>query len=199
MQFNPHLLTCLLLLSILDAGSTAAQDSAAPQASEPGLTQPERSHWAFHQPVPRQPPQVRDNSWLVTPADSFILARLEKAGLQTSPAADRSTLIRRVTFDLTGLPPPLKEVESCLRAYRPGDYPRVVQRLLASSHYGAGWAEPWLGVVHYAESNGYAVDAERARAWRYRDYVVRAFNGDMPFDQFLTEQLAGDLLVRGQE
>src|SRR5207249_5825568 len=195
MQFNPHLLTCLLLLSILDTGSTAAQDSAAPQASEPGLTQPEQSHWAFQQPVPRKPPQVRDNSWLATPVDSFILARLEKAGLQTSPAADRTTLIRRVTFDLTGLPPSLEEVESFLHDSRPDAYLRVVERLLASPHYGERWAQHWLDVVRYAESNGYEGDAERPHAWRYRDYIVRAFNTDRPFDRFLTEQVAGDLLA----
>jgi hypothetical protein len=126
--------------------------------------------------------------------DTFILARLEQAGLRPADSAGRATLLRRITFDLTGLPPTLRELDDFLQDTRSDSYVRVVERLLASPHYGERWAQHWLDVVRYAESNGYEADAERPHAWRYRDYVVRAFNEDKPYDQFVTEQLAGDLL-----
>jgi hypothetical protein len=129
-----------------------------------------------------------------TPVDGFILARLEQAGLSPAPPAERAILLRRVTFDLIGLPPTPRELDDFLQDTRPDAYVRVVERLLASPHFGERWAQHWLDVVRYAESNGYEADAERPHAWRYRDYVVRAFNDDKPFDRFLTEQLAGDLL-----
>jgi hypothetical protein len=129
----------------------------------------------------------------------FILARLEKAGLRPAPPADRLTLLRRVTFDLTGLPPTPAEQGAFLADDRPGAYERVVERLLASPHYGERWAQHWLDVARYAETNGYEADGERPQAWRYRDYVVRAFNADKPYDRFVTEQLAGDLLARSAE
>src|SRR5262249_36124673 len=123
--------------------------------------------------------------------------RLDKPGLTPSPAADRATLLRRVTYDLTGLPPTPKELDDFVNDTRPDAYARVVDRLLASPHYGERWAQHWLDVVRYAESNGYELDADRPNAWRYRDYVVRAFNEAKPKDRFLTEQLAGDLLAKG--
>jgi hypothetical protein len=129
-----------------------------------------------------------------TAPDAFVLARLEQAGLRPTPTAGRATLLRRVTFDLTGLPPTPEEVEDFARDPRPDAYVRVVDRLLSSPAYGERWAQHWLDVVRYAESNGYEVDGDRPHAWRYRDWVIRAFNDDMPFDRFLTEQLAGDQL-----
>jgi hypothetical protein len=131
--------------------------------------------------------------------DAFILARLERAGLHPAPPADRTTLLRRVTFDLTGLPPAPAEIDAFLADSRPDAFAHVVDRLLASPHYGERWAQHWLDVVRYAESNGYEADGERPHAWRYRDYVIRAFNDDLPWDRFITEQLAGDLLARGKE
>jgi hypothetical protein len=127
----------------------------------------------------------------------FILARLEKAGLRPSPAAGRAALLRRVTFDLTGLPPTPRELADFLQDTRTDAYVRVVDRLLASPHYGERWAQHWLDVARYAESNGYEGDAERPHAYHYRDYVVRSLNADKPFDRFVTEQLAGDLLASG--
>jgi hypothetical protein len=130
--------------------------------------------------------------------DAFILARLEQEGLKPAPAVDRATLLRRVTLDLTGLPPTPNELDQFLRDTRSNAYARVVERLLASPHYGERWAQHWLDVVRYAESNGYEIDAERPHAWLYRDYVIRAFNEDKPYDQFITEQIAGDELARGK-
>jgi hypothetical protein len=131
-----------------------------------------------------------------TPVDAFIRAGLDRAGLTPAAPAGREALLRRVTFDLTGLPPTPRERDNFLQDTRPDSYARVVERLLASPHYGERWAQHWLDVARYAESNGYELDGERPQAWRYRDYVVRSFNRDLPYDRFLTEQLAGDLLAR---
>ncbi len=166
--------------------------------STPGTLAAEPIHWAFQKPRAVQPPSVQHKNWVQTPIDAFILARLEKAGLRPAPAADRATLLRRITFDLTGLPPTPEECAAFLADTRPDAYARVVDRLLASPHYGERWAQHWLDVARFAESNGYEVNADRLHAWRYRDYVVNAFNKDKPYDRFLTEQLAGDLLARGK-
>jgi hypothetical protein len=124
--------------------------------------------------------------------DAFVLARLEKAGLHPAPEADRRTLIRRVTFDLTGLPPTPEEVAAFVADTSPDAYERLVDRLLASLHYGERWAQHWLDVVRYAETEGFEYDRHRPGAWRFRDYVIRCFNEDRPFDRFIREQLAGD-------
>jgi hypothetical protein len=172
--------------------------AAAPDEKprEPPLTAELRAHWSFRPPVRTDPPEVREASRVRNPIDAFILARLEKTGLRPAAPAERAVLLRRVTFDLTGLPPTPQELDDFLNDNHPDAYERVVERLLASPHFGERWAEHWLDVVRYAESNGYEADAERPHAWRYRDYVVRALNDDMPYDRFLTEQLAGDLLAR---
>jgi hypothetical protein len=162
---------------------------------EPEVTKTDRAHWAFQKPKRPGPPRVRHAQPVTNPIDAFLLARLEKAGLDFAPPADRATLLRRVTFDLTGLPPSPEEVEAFLQDRRPGAYARVVERLLASPRYGERWAQHWLDVVRYAESNGYEVDGERPHAWRYRDFVIRALNADMPYDRFLREQVAGDELA----
>jgi hypothetical protein len=144
-------------------------------------------------------PSVNDPNWIRTPLDRFILATLEQMGLKPAPNADRAMLLRRVTIDLTGLPPTPEETQCFLEDNRPDAYVRVVERLLASPAYGERWAQHWLDVARYAESNGYELDAERPHAWHYRDYVIRAFQDDLPFDQFVTEQLAGDLLPRSND
>jgi hypothetical protein len=174
-----------LLLAALALPPVAAAAEPAP-----------RPHWAFQPPTRPDLPTVRGREWVRTPVDVFILARLERAGRRPAPPADRLMLLRRVTFDLTGLPPTPEEQEAFLRDGSPGAYERVVERLLASPHYGERWAQHWLDVARYAETNGYEGDAERPQAWRYRDYVVRALNDDKPYDRFVTEQLAGDLLAR---
>jgi Protein of unknown function (DUF1553)/Protein of unknown function (DUF1549) len=163
---------------------------------EPPLTARDREHWAFLPPQHQAVPRVSAAEWIRTPVDAFILARLEQAGLKPSPPADRATLIRRLALDLTGLPPSPGDVARFLHDTSPEAYAKAVERLLASPHYGERWAQHWLDVARYAESNGYEADGERIHAWRYRDYVVRSLNEDKPFDVFLTEQLAGDKLAR---
>src|SRR5205807_2729142 len=129
--------------------------------------------------------------WLRNSLDRFILARLEKEGLSPSPEADRVTLIRRLSLDLLGLLPTPAEVDAFLADDRPDAYERLVDRLLASPHYGERWARHWLDVVRFAESHGFEMNQPRLNAWPYRDYVIRALNEDKPYDRFIIEQLAG--------
>jgi mono/diheme cytochrome c family protein len=151
-------------------------------------------HWAF-QPVRRHPlPRVADPSWPSSPIDAFILARLEGQKLKPSPAAPRATLLRRVYLDLIGLLPSPEEVEAFAATSDPDAYERIVDRLLASPHFGERWGRYWLDQARYADSDGYEKDKARPFAWRYRDWVIDALNADMPFDQFTIEQIAGDLL-----
>ena len=127
------------------------------------------------------------------PIDSFVLAKLEKEGLEPSPEADRPTLIRRLSFDLTGLPPTLQEIDAFVNDRSPNAYEKVVDRLLASPRYAERMAFSWLDAARYGDTNGYQVDGDR-EMWRWRDWVIEAFNRNMPFNQFVIEQLAGDLL-----
>ncbi len=151
-------------------------------------------HWAF-QPLKKAPlPAVHDSRWMRSPIDRFILARLEREHLPPSPEADRPTLIRRLSLDLTGLPPTTSETDAFRADPAPGAYERLVDRLLASPHFGERWGRHWLDLARYADSSGYQVDRERPWAWVYRDWVIDSFNRDQPFDQFTIEQLAGDLL-----
>jgi mono/diheme cytochrome c family protein len=150
-------------------------------------------HWAYRAPVRPMPPAVSHTSWPRNPIDQFILARLEKEGLTPSPEASKEALIRRVSLDLIGLPPTLAEVDAFVADTRPDAYDRLVDRLLASPHYGERWARPWLDLARYADSNGYEKDNLRTM-WEYRDWVIKALNADMPFDEFTIEQLAGDML-----
>lgn len=151
------------------------------------------NHWAF-QPIQRpELPKVTRETWVRNPIDRFVLARLDKEKIQPSPEADRVTLIRRLSLDLIGLPPTIAEVEAFVNDTRPDAYERLVERLLASPHYGERWGRHWLDLARYADSNGYTIDGPRT-IWKYRDWVINAFNRDLPFDQFVTEQLAGDLL-----
>jgi mono/diheme cytochrome c family protein len=152
-----------------------------------------RSHWAFRPPVRPPIPSVRNPLWVRNPIDAFILARLEAEGISPSPPADKVTLIRRVYLDLIGLPPSPAEVDAFVADNRPDAYEQLVERLLSSPHYGERWARHWLDVARYADTHGYTIDGPR-EMWKYRDWVIEAFNRDMPYDQFLTEQMAGDLL-----
>lgn len=152
-----------------------------------------QKHWAFEPPRTGSPPAVKDPAWVRNGIDSFILARLQTAGMTPSPEADRVTLIRRVTLDLTGLPPTPAEVDAFINDSSPDAYEKVVDRLLASPRYGERLAIEWLDAARYADSNGYQSDGERFM-WRWRDWVIDAFNHNMPFDRFTVEQIAGDLL-----
>jgi hypothetical protein len=150
-------------------------------------------HWAYIPPQRPRLPEVRDKDWPRNPIDHFVLARLEKEGLRPSPEAGRATLIRRVTLDLTGLPPTPAEVDAFLADRSPGAYERVVDRLLASPRYGERMAQTWLDLARYADTNGYRLDNHRD-VWKWREWVIAAFNQNLPFDRFTVEQLAGDLL-----
>ncbi|MCI0624428.1 MAG: DUF1553 domain-containing protein [Acidobacteria bacterium] len=152
-----------------------------------------QQHWAFTVPVRPPLPAVKNKTWLGNGIDSFVLARLEREGLKPAAEADRATLIRRVSFDLTGLPPTPREIEDFLSDPAPKAYEKVVDRLLASPRYGERMAFRWLDAARYADTNGYQLDGER-EMWRWRDWVIEAFNRNLPFDQFVVEQLAGDLL-----
>lgn len=152
-----------------------------------------QTHWAFIKPVRPPLPEVKNKAWLKNAIDYFVLARLEQAGLPPSPEADCATLLRRVSFDLTGLPPTPKELDDFLNDKSPNAYEKVVDRLLSSPRYGERMAFKWLDAARYADTNGYQLDGERSM-WRWRDWVIDAFNQNKPFDQFTIEQLAGDLL-----
>jgi len=152
-----------------------------------------QERWAFVKPVRPAPPQVKNSAWVRTPIDNFILARIEKQGLAPSPEAEKVSLIRRLSLDLTGLPPAVEEVDQFTGDSRPDAYGKLVDRLLDSPHYGERWGRWWLDAARYADTNGFEKDRARS-IWPYRDWVIDAFNKDMPFDQFTVEQLAGDLL-----
>ena len=151
-------------------------------------------HWAFRPVIRPGLPPVINQSWVRNPIDAFVLARLEKQSLHPSPDADRVTLIRRLSFDLIGLPPAIEEVEAFLADKRENAYELLVDRLLASPHYGERWARHWLDLARYADSNGFTRDFGRS-IWRYRDWVIENVNRDRPFDQFTIEQIAGDMLA----
>ena len=153
-----------------------------------------QEHWAFVPPAPQTPPVLADDSWARTPVDRFILAKLESEGLAPSREADKPALLRRVSFDLTGLPPTPAELQTFLDDDAPDAYEKQVDRLLASSHFGERWAAVWLDLARYADSRGFEKDKNRPGMWVYRDWVVNAFNRNLPYDQFVTLQLAGDLL-----
>ncbi len=166
-----------------------------PEATRPAAAVPNRSasHWAYVAPSRPAIPAIHNQAFVRNPIDAFVLARLEKEGLKPSPEASRETLIRRVSLDLTGLPPSPKEIDEFLKDTRPDAYERLVDQLLASPHFGERWARPWLDLARYADTNGWEKD-ERRSIWKYRDWVIDALNRDMPFDEFTIEQLAGDLL-----
>ena len=180
----------MLFLALLSAASVGGGGPVAGADRQP----PEASHWAFQPPTGRPVPSVTNREWPQTAVDNFVLAKLEAAGLSPSVRADRRTLIRRVTFDLLGLPPTPDEIDAFLADETPDTFSRLVDRLLASPRYGERWGRHWLDVARYADSNGFDENVAHGNAWRYRDYVVSVFNRDKPFDRFVIEQLAGDLL-----
>jgi hypothetical protein len=165
---------------------------AAPAAKKGVITEEAKKYWAY-QPIKRSAvPGVSDKQWVKTPIDAFILAKLEAKGLKPVQPADRRTLVRRAYYDLTGLPPTPEEIDAFVASTDPNAYEKLIDRLLASPHYGEKWGRHWLDVVRYAETNGYERDGPKPFAWRYRDYVIQSFNADKPYTQFVKEQLAGD-------
>jgi hypothetical protein len=161
-----------------------------------GRAADEEPWWSLRPLIRTQVPEGRagQEGWARTPIDRFILARLQEKGLSTAPVADKRTLLRRVTFDLTGLPPTLEEIDAFLRDNSPNAYEKVVDRLLLSPHYGERWARHWMDIAHYAETHGHDQDRPRPNAWPYRDYLIRSFNSDKPYARFVREQIAGDVL-----
>ena len=174
------------------AGAPAAHADLV-VSTEPGMDPENRKHWAFQPPQRPSIPEVRTAARVRTPVDAFLLAALEEQGLSFSPDADRITLLRRIYFDLIGLPPTPQQIDRFLADRSADAYGRVIDQLLESTHYGERWGRHWLDLAGYADSEGgEAADQLRDFAWRYRDYVIRAFNSDKAYDQFLREQLAGD-------
>ncbi len=170
---------------------------AAAIAATPGeSTSPASPHWAFQPLRDPAPPIVRHPDWCETSVDPFILSRLESHDIDPAPPADRRTLLRRASFDLTGLPPSASEIDAFVADTSPDAWSRVVDRLLDSPHYGEHWGRHWLDVVRYADTAGETADYPVPVAWRYRNYVIEAFNSDKPYDVFLREQIAGDILAR---
>jgi Protein of unknown function (DUF1549)/Protein of unknown function (DUF1501)/Planctomycete cytochrome C len=152
-----------------------------------------QTHWAFVAPVRPPEPAVSDSQWPETPIDRFVLAKLDKEGLKPSPEAGKGTLLRRVTFDLTGLPPTPAELKAFLADSSPHAYNKVVDRLLASPHFGERMAMQWMDFARYSDTHGYHIDSAR-EMWAWRDWVIQAFSDNMPYDRFTIEQIAGDLL-----
>ncbi|WP_152050473.1 PSD1 and planctomycete cytochrome C domain-containing protein [Tautonia marina] len=158
------------------------------------ISDEDRRFWSFQAIQRPEVPDVRDAEWVRDPIDAFVLRKLEDAGLSPAPEASKATLIRRLSYDLTGLPPTPEEVEAFLADESPDAYEALVDRLLDSPHYGERWGRHWLDVVRYAESNSFERDNNKPNAWRYRDYVIKSLNDDKPYNRFLLEQLAGDEL-----
>ncbi|EMI46878.1 PSD1 and planctomycete cytochrome C domain-containing protein [Rhodopirellula sp. SWK7] len=163
-------------------------------SSVPQVNDETKRWWSFQKVVRPEPPVVEMKEWLRNPIDYFILRKLESAGLTPAPPASRRQLIRRAYYDLVGLPPTPEQVAAFVSDDSPQAYANLIDELLASPHYGEKWGRHWLDLVRYAETNSFERDAAKPFVWRYRDYVIRAFNDDKPYDQFLTEQLAGDEL-----
>jgi mono/diheme cytochrome c family protein len=190
-----------LLAAWVKMGAPVPEHSDAPRLMTE-VAEARAKHWAF-QPVRKPtPPDVKKSRWVETPVDNFILAKLEEKKLKPAPLADRRTLIRRLSYDLIGLPPTPDEVEAFVKDKSPDAYEKLVDRLLASPHYGERWGRHWLDVARYADTRGYLAGGEERRymfSYTYRDYVIRAFNEDKPYDQFLIEQIAADRLEIGED
>jgi cytochrome c553 len=186
----------------IEMGAPDPRDGAVPNA-DGGRRQIDmeegRKHWSFQPPVKHPLPEVKAADWAGNPIDHFLLAAMEKAGLKPVGDADRATLIRRVSYDLTGLPPTPEQVEAFLADKSPGALENMIDQYLDSPRFGERWARHWLDVARYADSNGKETNLVYPHAWRYRDFVIQAFNTDKPYDQFLREQIAGDLLRASNE
>jgi hypothetical protein len=178
------------------AGAPWPQDEGAKTAAKKvfNLQKRKQEHWCWQPLEDAPPPDVKTAAWPANAVDRFILAKLEEKGLAPAPDADRRTLLRRVTFDITGLPPTPEQAEAFAADTSPDAFAKVVDKLLASPHYGERWARHWLDLVRYAESRGHEFDPAIPNAWEYRDYVIRALNSDLPYNQFAAEHIAGDLL-----
>ena len=176
-------------------GAETSTAAAAPRPAKKGekvITEKDRAHWAF-QPIRRPAlPKVKESGWVRNPIDMFILANLEAKGLPRNPPAEKAELLRRAYYDLTGLPPTPEEVDAFVNDPAPDAYETRVDRLLDSPHYGEKWGRHWLDLVRFAETNSYERDNPKPSAWRFRDYVIRSFNADKPYPQFVREQIAGD-------
>lgn len=181
-------MSCLLAVTFVLPAATV-------RSTAESYSKAERNHWSFR---PRSSPELpvfdapADRAWAKTPIDAFILAKLKKEGLQPSPQASRATLARRAYLDVTGLPPTPVQISAFVHDRRPDAWARLVDKLLASPEYAERWAQHWLDVVRFAESDGFEYDTHRSNAWEYRDYVIRSIGQDKPYDQFIQEQLAGD-------
>jgi hypothetical protein len=175
--------------------ATAESEAAILAREAAKITPEERNWWSFRKPVKAAVPAVKNKDQARTPIDAFVLARLESRGWKLQPEADRATLIRRAYFDLVGLPPTPAEVKAFVDDRSPNAWEKVIDRLLASPHYGEQWGRHWLDVAGYSDSRGDAGDSDREVSWKYRDYVIHAFNRNKPIDRFILEQLAGDQLV----
>ncbi|HVR75324.1 MAG TPA: DUF1549 domain-containing protein, partial [Planctomycetota bacterium] len=186
-------IACAALAAVLFGGPSPS--GAAPGAEQPAADPPSRAkdHWAFHAPARPPLPEPRDRAWPRSPIDRFILAKLDEEGIAPSPEADRTSLCRRLHLDLIGLPPSVEEADLFAGDASPLAYSTLVEKLLASPHHGERWARHWLDAARYADSDGFEKDKQRF-IWNYRDWVVNAINRDLPYDQFVIEQLAGDLL-----
>lgn len=176
-------------------GAAPADAQQRPEVAEATLTDRERRFWAFT--APREPtiPTVKRQAWVRSPIDALVLERIEKAGLEPAPVANRETLIRRATFDLHGLPPTPDQVAAFVRDPAPDAFRKLVDRLLESPRYGEKWGRHWMDVARYSDSNGMDDNIAYTESWRYRDYVIAAFNEDKPYDQFVREQIAGDMIA----
>lgn len=171
----------------IEQGAAIPTDASAPERKR-------SDHWAFQPITTPAPPTVGDSAWVRTPIDNFVLARLEQEGVAPSKEAEKATLMRRLYLDLTGLPPTLAEQHEFMEDPSPFAYEALVERLLASPHFGERWGRHWLDLARYADSDGYEKDTPRPWAYRYRDWVIDAINRDLPYDQFIIKQVAGDLL-----
>ncbi|MCZ2341366.1 MAG: PSD1 and planctomycete cytochrome C domain-containing protein [Bacteroidales bacterium] len=178
------------------AGAVWPQANTAPAATQDSIAASTRKHWAFQPVQAPAVPKTQNSTWPASDIDRFILARLETAKLPPAPPADKRTLLRRVTFDLTGLPPTPAEIAAFLADTSPDAFAKVVDRLLASPHYGERWGRHWLDVARYADTAGDGADYPVREAYKYRDWVITAFNKDLPYDQFIRQQIAGDILAK---
>jgi mono/diheme cytochrome c family protein len=184
-----------LIRTYIEQGRFPSTEAAQQEREAAKITPEARNWWSFRKPVAAAVPSVRHSGQLKTPIDAFVLAKLEAKGWELQPAADRITLIRRAYLDLTGLPPSPAEAKTFVEDKSADAYEKLIDRLLASPHYGEQWGRHWLDVAGYSDSVGDAYDTERVAAWKYRDYVINAFNKNKPYNRFLVEQFAGDQLV----
>lgn len=182
---------CLTSTALIAVESTQLRTDEAAE-SEPVIEDFERDHWAFLPLEAVSPPDVKNQSWIANSIDRFILHQAESKSLSPMPMANKTTLIRRAYFDLIGLPPSPSDIRTFERDHRPGAYERLIDRLLASPEYGERWGQHWLDLARFAETDGFEHDNLRPNAWRYRDWVIKALNRDLPYDQFLRLQIAGD-------